>query len=204
MIEIIPNSISKEDQDYVENIISAPSFDWYHAENSNYNKSNPAGIENKSKKLATLEGYSEYRQFRQILFNGYGTGTDTFKDIFPRIRKSIKHPSINILNARVNMLLPLADSPLHAVGLPHVDWTTAEDTNFTGLYYVNDSDGDTIIYNETYKDYIPEELTISHRIKPAKGTLILFNTYHIHSGCLPSTGRRMVINFNFKVLDINS
>jgi len=206
MIEIIPNSIPKEDQDYVENLISSNVFDWYHLGNSNYDKDD-GGIEPKSKILSTMQGYSEYRQFRHIMFNdrvSSVSGTDVFYEIFPRIRKGIKYQDISMLHARINMLLPLADSPLYAVGLPHVDWKTTEDTQFTGLYYVNDSDGDTIIYNETLKDDIPEELTISHRIKPTKGTLILFNTYHIHSGCLPSTGRRMVINFNFKVLDINS
>jgi hypothetical protein len=199
MIHIIPNSIPKEDQDYIENEISTQQFEWYYADYSTYNTSQSVGIELKSSQLANLKGYYEYSQFRHIMYNGFGPGTTTLKEVWPRLQKGIPLDVGNLLNMRINMLLPLRDSPLNAVSLPHVDWNHTEDTYFTGLYYVNDSDGDTIIYNETYKDEIPEELTIKHSISPAKGTLVLFNTHHIHSGCLPSSGRRMVINFNFKV-----
>lgn len=196
MIEIIPNCIPKDDQDYIENLISSGAFDWYHAEYSNYDISDD--IELKSKKLSYLQGYSEFRQFRHVLYNGTGNATDLLNQIFPRLCKGINFSRIDLLNMRINMLLPLRDQPLNAIGAPHVDWGNLEENYFTGLYYINDCDGDTIIYNETYKDDIPDKLTVNQIIKPAKGTLVLFNTYHIHSGCLPSSGRRMVINFNFK------
>lgn len=199
MIHIIPNSIPKEDQDYIETELSSQQFEWYYAEYSTYNDSQSVDIELKSSQLANLKGYYEYSQFRHIMYNGFGPGTSTMREIYPRIKKGIPLDVSNLLNIRINMLLPLRDVPLNAVSLPHVDWNHQEDNYYTGLYYVNDSDGDTIIYNETYKNDIPEELTIKHRIKPVKGTLLLFNTHQIHSGCLPSSGRRMVINFNIKV-----
>jgi len=89
---------------------------------------------------------------------------------------------------------------------PHVD---ADREHMVGLLYLNDSDGDTVIYNETFDPLG----TISSReqydsitsftklasITPKKGTFLFFNGKHYHSSSTPTAhANRVVVNFNLE------
>ena len=74
---------------------------------------------------------------------------------------------------------------------------------FTAIYYLNDSDGDTIIFNEKTMDPFlnGEELSIKKRINNKKGRFVMFNQDYLHAGMLPiNSDYRVVINFNFKII----
>ena len=78
------------------------------------------------------------------------------------------------------------------INFPHVD---AEYPHDVLLYYINDSDGDTIIFNE--KKGFCGTPTIKQTIKPKKGRLVMFNGHHLHAGELPRTNeKRLVLNIN--------
>tara|TARA_Y100000015_G_scaffold19801_1_gene19196 strand:- start:409 stop:930 length:522 start_codon:yes stop_codon:yes gene_type:complete len=69
----------------------------------------------------------------------------------------------------------------------HVDF---DFPHTTALYYVNDSDGDTLFFNDN--------LEIVNRVKPEKGKLIIFDGSILHaSSCPTSHTNRIVINFNY-------
>ena len=90
---------------------------------------------------------------------------------------------------------------------PHVDFNTGQPYS-TLVYYVNDSDGDTIIfdkifnpaeeiYNPVFADPLPELV----RITPKKGSAIFFNGHRYHAGNYPITcSSRIVINFDFETV----
>jgi hypothetical protein len=60
------------------------------------------------------------------------------------------------------------------------------------LYYVNDTDGDTIFYNNDLKTEIK-------RTSPKKGRVVIFNGTIPHSATTPTKLPRAIINFNFSV-----
>jgi len=88
--------------------------------------------------------------------------------------------------------------------MPHID---SFYHHWVAIYYVNDSDGDTIIFNETNDDYNSGTkdidqirygtFTIKHRIKPEQGKLIAFpgKYYHTASFC-KENDFRCLININ--------
>lgn len=82
---------------------------------------------------------------------------------------------------------------------PHIDTNTP---HLVCLYYVNDSDGDTIIYEETADDIqnLPgldtSMLTIKQRVSPKKGRVVLFNGRRYHNSSTPTKNKRCVINFD--------
>jgi hypothetical protein len=88
---------------------------------------------------------------------------------------------------------------------PHVDFNTGQSYS-TLVYYVNDSDGDTIIFdkifNSTGEQYNPvfsEPLDELVRITPKKGAAVFFNGHRYHAGNYPITNSsRIVINFDFE------
>jgi hypothetical protein len=69
------------------------------------------------------------------------------------------------------------------------------------LYYVNDSDGDTIILDKKYNGEYQEEVFIEgnrilKKVTPKKGRLVIFDGYHYHSAEQPVKDNRCIINFN--------
>ena len=86
---------------------------------------------------------------------------------------------------------------------PHRD-IDIDDNNFLEnnfwaiIYYVNDSDGDTIIYNETEKLEDLSKYTIKQRISPKKGRIVFIKGHLFHSASNPSNkySKRIVINYN--------
>lgn len=113
----------------------------------------------------------------------------------------IYHSKESIHRVKANCLLQDINFPLDSYNPPHCDSTqvNAEGKTFTTLlYYVNDSDGDTFIFNECMNppDWKkPETLTIKQRVTPKKGTAILFDSNRLHASSPPrNTKRRSVIN----------
>jgi hypothetical protein len=83
---------------------------------------------------------------------------------------------------------------------PHIDMHIP---HFVFLYYVNNSDGNTIIFNEKYSSKQLPELTVEKEITPKSGSAVIFNGLQYHSSSPPiKSDRRIVINVNF-MGDIN-
>jgi hypothetical protein len=118
----------------------------------------------------------------------------------------------NIMNKKISEIFRIRMRYTHPVpnhdhtkyAAPHVDFEG--DVDFTTLvYYVDDSDGDTILFSKMHKPgvdiydpVIKESLEEVYRHTPAKGEAIVFNGHRYHAGNYPiNKGRRIVINFDF-------
>lgn len=85
--------------------------------------------------------------------------------------------------------------------VPHVD--IEEGGGLTGIYYINESDGDTVIFNEKTNQPVRnnEEISVQSVIKNKRGRLVIFDQDSLHAGCPPIySNERFVINFNIKSL----
>lgn len=112
-------------------------------------------------------------------------------------------PFNQILQMRGFLSLPLLSTSLSRIDKPHIDNPLP---HIVALYYVNDSDGDTIIFDKKYQYGIqnfydleaidPENIPILEKISPKKGKLVFFNGAHYHASSQPTAGPRCVINFN--------
>ena len=100
--------------------------------------------------------------------------------------------------SRIKINLILQDKTFKNINynFPHSDRGTGDKVF---LYYINDSDGDTFLFNE-YDDYetIPDTFTVKDRITPRKGTGVFFEANRFHASSNPTIAKnRYVINFNF-------
>ena len=78
---------------------------------------------------------------------------------------------------------------------PHVDMTIP---HLVLLYYVNDSDGDTIMFHQKYSSEEIHTLTVDKRITPKAGAAIVFDGLTYHSSSSPRHAEeRIVLNINF-------
>ena len=63
------------------------------------------------------------------------------------------------------------------------------------LYYVCDSDCDTLIYNEQVKS---DTYTLQRRVTPKKGRVVLFDGSYYHTAEQPLNNIRCVVNYNLR------
>jgi hypothetical protein len=88
-------------------------------------------------------------------------------------------------------------SPVEKTIYPHVD---LECPHYVFLYYVNDSDGDTFLYNETKSNIKLTEATIMKRITPKRGSAFVIDGAHYHSLSPPTKNYfRFVVNANLSI-----
>jgi len=135
----------------------------------------------------------ETPMFSHVVANDNGdVNTPHFKE-FVTIFNAL--PIKKILRCKINLTTMSQRTTPTSYGLPHTDYTV--DFPFvTAIYYINDSDGDTIIFNETNEH--KGELTIKHRITPKQGRMVMFSGDYLHSGNNPTTDiPRLTLNINF-------
>ena len=127
-----------------------------------------------------------------------------FPIILPPLTEAISKIGISttmdqILRIKANLQTKAPKESHGLYNLPHID-TWDEKNNFTLIYYVNDSDGDTFFFNEpnpkTEEDF--KNLTIHERVTPKKGRAVIFRSDFLHSGSHPIENEmRIIINYNF-------
>jgi hypothetical protein len=100
-----------------------------------------------------------------------------------------------LIKMKINLTLPAIGANEHTYGMPHTDFPNVPN-NITALYYINDSDGDTVIFNELQGHR--GQLTEKARVSPKQGRLVVFKGNMIHAGNNPRTNEpRLVANINF-------
>ena len=115
--------------------------------------------------------------------------------------KKLKIKEIDVLNGRSFLSTP-TNIPKDDVDSPHVDLVVP---HFVMLYYVCDSDGDTIIYNEKTKFggcYPDNEMnfTIKKKVSPKQGRVVLFDGIHYHTAEQPNHNVRCIVNYDLRDL----
>jgi hypothetical protein len=109
----------------------------------------------------------------------------------------------DLIRVRLGMFpKTMLDVPYHN---PHVDFY---EPHIVGLYYVNDADGDTVVFNETFeKVSLEQSVTYANegkftelaRISPKKGRMVFFDGKHYHASMHPREhSQRIVVTFNFR------
>jgi Rps23 Pro-64 3,4-dihydroxylase Tpa1-like proline 4-hydroxylase len=106
---------------------------------------------------------------------------------------------LDIFKVKLNLTTPNHNYPNDHHYPAHVDVTNEDTTpaeGYTAIYYVNDSDGDTIFFKDRTDLNIDfEEIA---RVTPKKGRVVLFDTKTFHAGQAPiNTQTRLVLNMNF-------
>lgn len=119
----------------------------------------------------------------------------TLRPMIYALEDFLKKPLSDLSRIRVGLTKPSRYPGHHA---PHVDFYARHKSL---LYYVNDSDGDTVFYNERFQgDTFVNKFTVQKKVSPKKGKAVLFDGDHFHSSGIPeSTLRRVVVNINYRV-----
>lgn len=82
---------------------------------------------------------------------------------------------------------------------PHVD--TYNPSALSCVYYINDTDIGTFIYNETYDKFALgryDELTLQRLVEPKHNRMVVFPAKFLHSAGYPRRKERVILNMVFE------
>ena len=171
-IKVIDNVLDEEYFFQIQSHILSTNWPWYYMDN-----------------ISNVEDNNNYGFFN-ILVNE--NGVNNIGPLNELIQETSQRVGSNqLIRCRMDMTTNRGDS----IKLePHVDLTYP---HTTAIFYVNDVDGNTIIYDQMYGD--DSKLTIKQEIQPKANRLIIFNGLHLHTGHTPTTcNQRVLINSNFR------
>jgi len=198
-IMVFDNIISPAYQDWLYNIVNSNSFLW--------NRQDITVIDEEKYLNDKRNGFANIHN----LFEGeLDLKTFNCKDVihhnikiincfFPLLFEFIEPLNINFISRIRIKAYPAIGT--NQIQLPHVDQVTPNTWNV--IYYFNDTDGDTVIYNERAKSVDQMEYllskdvwTIKQRVSPKKGRAVAFKGDLMHSASYPKNKSRFILNIN--------
>lgn len=188
--QVVSDVLPVQYADAIEQDLQQSDFPWYYLDDVTNNR------------------YGKNYGFTNLLYNNGHILNDYYKFFKPaifQIAESVNVTIQNILRVRIGFLLPTALGNLP--NTPHVDFYWP---HLTACYYVNDSDGDTIIYDKTidqvgseYNDATVKNFVESSKFnpmlkcEPEKNKVLVFDGKQFHSSSNPSKNKRLVITINW-------
>jgi hypothetical protein len=118
-----------------------------------------------------------------------------FLKVFDRFCDSHSVKYNKITRMKLNWLPRVPENLGKMPHTPHVD---SADEHMVFLYYINDSDGDTVFFNERFDGKQKESFTESYRVSPEAGKGVIFDGYTYHASSSPiATEYRCILNVDF-------
>ena len=185
MIKILDNIITKEEQEDFKNTLHGAKFNWFYIPD-----------------VTKLDNNQQQRPCLTHLYmdNGHINSVwyDYVKKISDNVNKKLKK-KLRPVQVRSFLQLSLNKKFLgkEKIDTPHID---LDIPHTVYLYYVNDCDGDTVLYNYKSKDKkdIPifEDIKELKRITPKQGRVVVFDGRYWHTAEQPTKGTRTIVNFD--------
>jgi hypothetical protein len=195
MFQVIDNFVSNRYATDLENMCKQ-EVPWYlEGDMSGVNRKNP---DNKKYNAPGADYEGPQYGFGHWALHPNGERSSFFERVYPLVYSLEEKAQISIERiARIRLALTTSVGK-EVQHLPHVDYFLPHKVL---LYYVNDSDGDTFMFNEMYSPENHNSLsnfTLKQRVTPKKNRAIIFDglTYHNSSKPVKNTAR-YVINIDF-------
>lgn len=167
----IPNVVGDNYQDKMEALVSSVNWKWCYLPDVTFCQDSEVEV----------PGFAHLLYDKQ---SGYeSTELSFFYPLALEVASKANQRLYEFIRMKIGLLLPGRDQPNNR----HIDFPFP---HTTAIYYVSDSDGDTVFY---------DGCDIIHRCKPEKGKAVVFDgsIYHA-SSCPINYNRRFVINLNFR------
>lgn len=185
-VEIL-NVVDDEYQNKIYHALTDIKFPWHFLEDTTHEYANDT--------VNSTPG------FANLIFHPENESNPYLEFFTPLIDEILKKSNLkltSLIRVRAGFLLNtkyVLPSLPYKYNEPHKD---CEYDHYTAIYYVNDADGDTVIFYETEKaqNYRP-----MHKSRPDKGKVLLFNGQHYHASTCPKMcTKRIAITINFTAI----
>lgn len=182
-IVIIDDAIPVAQQIELETLFTGPTIPWSLV---------PPGKEHNSVSMSTKDAVDYHQLVHLVFWDEHSVVSPSFPTMVP-ILSAMPINIKQLLRIKANVTMSNKNRPSSSYGMPHVDFTPPVKGCVTAIYYINDSDGDTVIFNQVGNTLLPIQT-----ITPKRGRLVMFNGARYHSGnCPTGDNPRAVLNINF-------
>ncbi len=184
-ILIIDNCVPEDTQVEIEQLCKSHGISWYYLPTSN----------DPTISAPSTKDSVDGPQFVHTIWNQARPTSNIFSSIIS-VLSALPTTYTQLLRIKMNLKLPITGVAESSYGMPHVD-IVGEPSLISAIYYVNDSDGNTVIFNQRHDSDDLSNLTVKKIITPKRGRLVVFDGNLLHSSNTPRTSDiRIVINFN--------
>jgi hypothetical protein len=187
-IRVYDNVVSIETQELIEKTLSGEDFYWFL-----FPGSSNGSVGDYQGDLVMLQDDPRLKEYLTFGHNFLKDGKLTSYNaeivykMFQQFCKDAGIDQTRIGVMKANLQTQCNFSKEYFFNTPHRD---REDEHTVAIYYVNDSDGDTTIFDDTGN--------IIKTVSPKRGRFLVFNGKYFHAGRHPAvSNKRIVINFNF-------
>jgi hypothetical protein len=194
--KIIDDVISKDYQDYLERLLlDSNDLPWFLIRNLNETKSNQTNTHTSGLSIQSISDGKDHGMLALV-----------FRSLAYNLAEKLDISIHEIINARTFLQLPGGNLSETTAREYHVDYAKSHKVL---LYYVNDSDGDTILLKQKYP-FSHNKISgltqgeILQTISPKKGRVVLFDGAHFHSSTIPSMQLRCVINIDISLVSFSN
>jgi len=194
--KIFDDLLTEEEKDKIESLMFKTP--WGYLPNITLGNNNP---NNNIKKFLKVDEY--FLEKDRVGFSSDILSPLIFNEFFsPLVSKSCNAISYKVEKIfRGNSFLQLPLQKTSSVGQIHVN---RKENHLVLLYYVNDCDGDTVLFDKTFYDipfeenypetkYVFNELK---RVTPKRGRILLFDGKIFHASSSPTNNHRCVVTFD--------
>lgn len=194
MVNVIEDFIPIAMQDEIEALMFDANFPWFFNSQTVYDDIHKGYFYNDKN---TVSG----PQFNHTFLHDRTVNSDFCKNVSPLMFYFGVHSGVKVdkpIRIKANLTVPDIVYGEHLHRPAHYD--TIDDNVITAIYYVNDSDGDTIFFEDPEEKNLVNvnELKEIRRVAPKKGQMVYFDGNTLHANALnKNTKHRCVINFNF-------
>lgn len=193
MITVYDNILEAEESDYIEQFLKDPRFPWFFADTKNSSTVHPEYSQldsDSNTRETTLLGHSFYLNGEQQSLN-YKI-SDFILDRFLS-RSGVQF--VSLIRSKGNLQFKSAELTKINYTTPHVDSLSPHSVL---IYYVNNSDGNTVIFDREFGQD-KKEYNIIQEVEPKKGRFLLFDGKHYHAAKF-SLNSDVRINVNFNII----
>ena len=180
MFKIIDNYLTKSYHQEIQELLTGSDFPWFYIQNLSY----PGATG-----TTHFNEYGFNHHFHTYAEDGSGGQRDTSVATLIRPFLLMLKDTVGcntILRCRADMVTWSPEEFIHPA---HIDFPFP---NVATVYYVNDTDGDTIIYGQ-------DRLEIKERVSPKANRLVIFDGDILHTGSSPTKHKtRILLNSNFR------
>jgi hypothetical protein len=191
-LTIIDQAVPVSVQNMIESIALSDKINWFRQKQAVYDE----GV---VPIFPTTPDSLDVQQFMHMIYDIKQPVSQLFPTLLPVIT-AIPYTIKQLIRIKMNLCVYAKTDNPDSHGMPHVDFTEVTEPLLTAIYYVNDSSGDTLIFDQRAGH--KGTLSVKARVPPKKGRLVVFDGALLHAGNTSRNNQpRLNINFNAYVYE---
>ena len=200
-LQVFDNFLDSAEFNKLAELVLGPKFPWFFGEHVSLDPSDSALIKDPLAKETWGFHHSVFEQEWNVKSFTY----EYLQPFFEKINKEFGFTQQHLVRARLSLKFQKQGFTSNNYNIPHVDYYFPHESF---IFYLDDSDGDTRIFNEWATStgtlpftgtlpLIPASFTTQSRVTPKANRLVWINglQYHTASNPIEST-KRVIININ--------